>query len=204
MSQSNSEVQYYKTDFSADISYVSWFQILIGDILVLHQTVLLLQKGHNPHSIIHHSTSMWNDLHLYNIPDLSLSPLTTWRSETTYIIDTFGGEKLGMPLSFPPFQNVSYNCSWPYHELNGKGFALIGKACSCPALIYTVCFHIGTSLMAQMAKNLPAIQEAQVQPQGQEDPLEKEMSTHCSILAWEIPWTEEPGGGQPMGSWSWT
>ena len=43
--------------------------------------------------------------------------------------------------------------------------------------------------MAQMAKNLPAIQEAQVQPQGQEDPLEKEMSTHSSILAWEIPQT---------------
>ena len=58
--------------------------------------------------------------------------------------------------------------------------------------------------MAQMAKNLPAIQEAQVQPQGQEDPLEKELSTHCSILAWEIPWTEEPGGRQPMESQSWT
>ena len=41
--------------------------------------------------------------------------------------------------------------------------------------------------MAQMIKNLPAIQETQVQPQGQEDPLEKEMSTHSSILAWEIP-----------------
>ena len=67
-----------------------------------------------------------------------------------------------MPLSFPPFQNVSYSCSWPYHELNGKGSALIGKACGCPASIYTVCFHIGTSLMAQMSKNLHAIQEAQV------------------------------------------
>ena len=94
-----------------------------------------------------------------------------------------------MPLSFPPFQNVSYNRSWPYHKLDGKGSALTGKACSSPASIYTVCFHIGTSLMAQMAKNLPAIQEAQVQPQGQEDPLEKEMSTHSSILAWEIPQT---------------
>ena len=47
-----------------------------------------------------------------------------------------------------------------------------------------------------MVKKLPAIQETQVQSLGQEDPLEKEMATHCSILAWEIPWTEEPGGLQ--------
>ena len=44
-----------------------------------------------------------------------------------------------------------------------------------------------------MAKNLSAMQETQVQSLGQEDPLEKEMATHSSILAWEIPWTEEPG-----------
>ena len=44
-----------------------------------------------------------------------------------------------------------------------------------------------------MVKNLPAVQETQVQSLGQEDPLEKEMSTHSSILAWEILWTEEPG-----------
>ena len=105
-----------------------------------------------------------------------------------------------MPLSFPPFQNVSYNSSWPYHEFNGKGSALTGKACSSPASIYTVCFHIGTSLMAQMIKNLPAIQETQVQSLGQEDPLKKGMVTHSSILAWRIPWTEEPGGLQSMGS----
>ena len=43
-------------------------------------------------------------------------------------------------------------------------------------------------------KNLPAIQETQVWSLGQEDPLEKEMVTHSNILAWEIPWTEEPGG----------
>ena len=45
-----------------------------------------------------------------------------------------------------------------------------------------------------MAKNLPAMQERQIQFLVQEDPLEKEMATHSSILAWEIPWTEEPGG----------
>ena len=52
----------------------------------------------------------------------------------------------------------------------------------------------------QMVKNLPAMQETQVQSLGQEDPLEKGMATHSSILAWRIPWTEEPGGLQSMGS----
>ena len=51
-----------------------------------------------------------------------------------------------------------------------------------------------------MVKNLPAMQETLVQSLGQEDPLEKKMATHPSILAWEIPWTEEPGGLQSMGS----
>ena len=51
-----------------------------------------------------------------------------------------------------------------------------------------------------MAKNLAAMQETWVQFLGQEDPLEKGMVTHCSILAWRIPWTEEPGGLQSMGS----
>ena len=45
-----------------------------------------------------------------------------------------------------------------------------------------------------MVKNLPAVQEMRVQSLGQEDALEKEMATHSSILAWKIPWTEEPGG----------
>ena len=49
-------------------------------------------------------------------------------------------------------------------------------------------------------KNLPAMQETRVQSLDWEDPLEKEMATHFSILAWEIPWTEEPGGLQSMGS----
>ena len=49
-----------------------------------------------------------------------------------------------------------------------------------------------------MVKNLPAMQETQVQSLGQEDPLEKESATHSSILAWRIPWTEEPAGLQPM------
>ena len=50
------------------------------------------------------------------------------------------------------------------------------------------------SLVAQMVKSLPAVQEARVRPLGREDPLEKEMTTHSSTLAWIIPWTGEPGG----------
>ena len=54
--------------------------------------------------------------------------------------------------------------------------------------------------MAQMVKKLPALQETQVQSLGQEDPLEKGMATHSSILAWRIPQTEEPGRLQSTGS----
>ena len=58
-------------------------------------------------------------------------------------------------------------------------------------------------LGGSVVKNPPTVQElqeTQVQSLGQEDPLEVEMGTHSSILAWEIPWTEEPGKQQPMGS----
>ena len=57
-----------------------------------------------------------------------------------------------------------------------------------------------SNVVAQMVKNLPVIQETQVRSLGQEDPLEKEMATHSSILAWQMPWTEEPGGLQSTGS----
>ena len=55
------------------------------------------------------------------------------------------------------------------------------------------------SLVAQIIKHLPAMQETQVRSLGQEDPLEKEMATHSSSLAWKIPWTEEPGKLQSIG-----
>ena len=56
------------------------------------------------------------------------------------------------------------------------------------------------SELAQMLMNLPAMQETWIRILGQEDPLEKGMAAHSSILAWEIPWTEAPGGLQLMGS----
>ena len=55
-------------------------------------------------------------------------------------------------------------------------------------------------LVAQTVKNLPAMQETQIRSLGQEDPLEEGMATHSSILAWRIPWTEEPGRLQSTGS----
>ena len=58
----------------------------------------------------------------------------------------------------------------------------------------------GASLVAQMIKNLLAMQETQVQSLGREDSLEKELATNFSLLAWRIPWTEEPGRLHSMGS----
>ena len=61
-------------------------------------------------------------------------------------------------------------------------------------------YILGASMVVQTVKHLPAMQETWVQSLGQEDPLEKEMATHSSTLAWKIPWMEEPGGLQSMGS----
>ena len=55
-------------------------------------------------------------------------------------------------------------------------------------------------MVTQMVKSLSAMQETQVQSLGREDPKEKGMATHSSVLSWRIPWTEEPGGLQSMGS----
>ena len=55
-------------------------------------------------------------------------------------------------------------------------------------------------LVAQMVKNLPEMLETQLRSLGREDPLEKGMAVHATVLAWRIPWTEEPDGLQPMGS----
>ena len=71
----------------------------------------------------------------------------------------------------------------------------------CPGLVTGIRDALTTraSLVAQMVKHLPAMQETWVRSLGQEDPLVKEMATHCSTLAWKIPWTEKPGRLQSMG-----
>ena len=58
--------------------------------------------------------------------------------------------------------------------------------------------------MAHIVRNLPAMQEIRVQSLGQEDPLEKGMATHSSVLAWRIPWLREPARVQSMGHMEWT
>ena len=61
-------------------------------------------------------------------------------------------------------------------------------------------FHLGPHVLCKIRQNnLPAVQETRVQSPGQQDPLEKETATHSNILAWRIPWTEEPGRLQSMG-----
>ena len=65
--------------------------------------------------------------------------------------------------------------------------------------LWEVLPSVKASPMAQMVKNLAVMQEIQIPSLGWEDPLEKEMAAHSSILAWRIPWTEEPGGLQSMG-----
>ena len=62
------------------------------------------------------------------------------------------------------------------------------------------CSQKVASLIDQSVKNLPTMQETRILSLGRQDPLEKEMATHSSILAWKSPWTEEPGGLQCMGS----
>ena len=65
-------------------------------------------------------------------------------------------------------------------------------------------WYFWASLVAQLVKNLPVMSETWVQSLGWEDSLEKGKATHSSILAWRIPWTEEPGGLQSVGLQSWT
>ena len=60
--------------------------------------------------------------------------------------------------------------------------------------------NLSASLLAQKVKSLPAVRETSVRSLGRKDPLEKGMAIHSRILAWRIPWTEEPGGLQSMGS----
>ena len=67
-------------------------------------------------------------------------------------------------------------------------------------IMYSSLILIGASLVAQMAKNLPAVQEIPVQSLGQEGPLERGTATHSSILTWRIPWTEETGWLHSIGS----
>ena len=95
---------------------------------------------------------------------------------------------LQMPFLLPtiPFPDL--------HLLQEECYSLLLKTFLCCSLLY-----FGAPLVVQTVKNLPVIQETWVQSLGLEDFLEKGMATHSSILVWEIPRTEEPGGLQSMG-----
>ena len=91
------------------------------------------------------------------------------------------------------------------HKVLEKFLCVSGSVASVtinPYVVLTggIIYILGLPLVAQRVKRLPAMQETRVQSLGWEDPLEKEMATHSSILAWRIPWTEKPGRLQSMGS----
>ena len=99
------------------------------------------------------------------------------------------GEKEKVGLSFENILESLKFCVLPWYS-----WALQGSKC----------LTVSSPALAQMVKNLPTVQETQVWFLDQKDPLEKEMATNSSILAWEIPWTEEHGWLQSMGSQSQT
>ena len=111
--------------------------------------------------------------------------LVTWKK--TYQSKIYGWDlrEEGWEGRVPP-ENIFCPRCW------GVGAQVVGKMKWQPA--------VGDSLVAQSVKNLPAVQETWVWSLGWEDPLEKQMATHSSILAWKISWTEKPGGLQSMGS----
>ena len=92
------------------------------------------------------------------------------------------------------------SCSWP-GRASSESWAVCLRL---PACVWKEPSWRGseTSLVAQTVKRLPTMQDTRVQCLGQEDPLEKEMAIHSSILVWRIPWTEEPGGLQSTASQS--
>ena len=88
--------------------------------------------------------------------------------------------------------------SQPLREFSST-LACVSRSFAGPWCSLVFCSSLVISLVAQSVKSLPAMWEAWVGSVGRQDSLEKERTTHCSILAWRIPWTGEPGGPQSMG-----
>ena len=100
-----------------------------------------------------------------------------------FMADITNGSHCSSLLSLSPVHNLSH-CGTKYSHSQALG---LGSP-------------VETSLVAQMVKHLPTVQESWARSLGREDPLEREMATHSSTLAWKIPWTEEHGRLQSMGS----
>ena len=107
-------------------------------------------------------------------------------------------KSMGSRIKFPESESQLFHLqvTWFWQATALQFPHLIRRA---PTLKVTV-NEVGASLVAQRLKHLPAMWDTWVQSLGQEDPQEKEMATHSSILAWRIPWTEEPGGLRSTGS----
>ena len=119
--------------------------------------------------------------------------------------------RCGDPGSIPNQRTKIPSSRMAWHTINkwkSKKKNLVGNIKQKEKVYYISGFQkkslylqIPPSLMAQMVKNLPVMQETWVQFLGRKDPLEKEIATHSSILVWKIPWTEEPDELQSMGLW---
>ena len=106
-----------------------------------------------------------------------------------------------------PFRGSDLHINWTLTERESSNIILTSEVIIhyINAVFWFSAFTINlwlerTSLVAQTVNHLPTMQETQVQSLGREDPLEKEMATHSSILAWKIPWMEKPGRLQSVGS----
>ena len=114
--------------------------------------------------------------------------------------DTLPISLQSFPESFPVSLFLPPPCMKDFSKFHPQSGLLILSTIPINPSLWITSWHCWASLVAQRLKRLPAIRERWVRSLGQEDHLEKEMATHSSVLAWRIPWTEEPGRLQSMGS----
>ena len=141
-------------------------------------------------------SNLYKDLHFIQVNYFQHFPCGSAGKESAFTAGNLGsfpglgrypGEGRGYPLQYSGLEN-----SWPIKHM---GLQRIQHECAT-----FISFNLSAFLVAQTVKRLPAMWETWVRSLGQEDPLEKEMATHSSTLAWKIPWMGEPGRLQSMGS----
>ena len=128
-------------------------------------------------------------------PQSSISIPGQERTRAVQVFKKQGGEEGS--LSSPSLFLLSL-CGWDWLDVPQIIYSSLSTQEDC--FLASLPVKLVVSLVVQMVKNLPVMQEIRVQSLGQEDPLEKGMATHSSILAWRSPWTEQPGGLWLMGS----
>ena len=173
---------------------------LFSSLSIIHQclfSVSVLRKKNfinkclveicNIHGCAH--TYVKPHIHIWGFPGSSVAkdpPASAGDTGSIPGSERSPGEGNGNPLQYSYLGSPTDRGAWwaTVHGITRVGHKLVTK---------------WASLVAQRVKYLPAMQETQVQSLGREDALEKEMATHSSILAWRIPWTEEPGRLQSTG-----